>query len=301
MIGALIVLLVMAIGVTVWRYGVAVDTGQAALAEAQVEIAAQEARAALAYKGGLVDAYGGDKDPADLRAIARVETDFHRALTGAREGLDDADEQRKVDGFIAADEALDAAFLKRVEPVAGTPRFDEGVKPYAAALERSPSVWTASRTPSRRRRWRGPRRRARKRIGRRRSRSSPAVWRWFWRSWSRSTAAAWCAACSGESTVSSGQIDQQVEQIEQIRSTAAELAGAAGAMRAAASHTASATSEQSAAIAEAASTIEELNATAASIADNARAGSTRGGADRRHDARHAGAGRGDLRALADAG
>ena len=45
-------------------------------------------------------------------------------------------------------------------------------------------------------------------------------------------------------------------------------------MRTAASHTASATSEQSAAIAEAASTIEELNATAASIAGNARAGST---------------------------
>jgi methyl-accepting chemotaxis protein len=45
-------------------------------------------------------------------------------------------------------------------------------------------------------------------------------------------------------------------------------------MRAAAGEAASATSEQSAAIAEAASTIEQLNATASSIADNTRAGST---------------------------
>src|SRR5438132_8456357 len=45
-------------------------------------------------------------------------------------------------------------------------------------------------------------------------------------------------------------------------------------MRAAAAESASATSQQSAGIAEAASTIEELDATAAVIADNARAGTT---------------------------
>jgi uncharacterized phage infection (PIP) family protein YhgE len=59
-----------------------------------------------------------------------------------------------------------------------------------------------------------------------------------------------------------------------IRSTAAELAGAATEMRAAAAESASATSQQSAGIAEAASTIEELDATAAVIADNARAGTS---------------------------
>jgi methyl-accepting chemotaxis protein len=62
--------------------------------------------------------------------------------------------------------------------------------------------------------------------------------------------------------------------LDRIRSTAGELAEAASEMRAAAAESASATSQQSAGIAEAASTIEELDATAAVIADNARAGTS---------------------------
>jgi methyl-accepting chemotaxis protein len=69
-------------------------------------------------------------------------------------------------------------------------------------------------------------------------------------------------------------INRQVEQIASIRLTAGLLVGAATEMRAAAAESASATGQQSAAIAEAAATIEELNATAAVIADNARAGTT---------------------------
>jgi methyl-accepting chemotaxis protein len=59
---------------------------------------------------------------------------------------------------------------------------------------------------------------------------------------------------------------------DRIRSTAERLSGAAADMRASAAESASAASEQSAAIAETASTIEELDATASAIADNARAG-----------------------------
>src|SRR5215211_3717995 len=136
MIGALIVLLVMAIGVTVWRYGSAVNSQQVALQEGQVEVAVQEARAALAAKGGLVDAYGGDKDPADLRAIGGVEKDFRSSLTEAADLLDDDEERERVTGFLDAERALDRMFAERVVPVAGTSRFDEGVKPYAADLER---------------------------------------------------------------------------------------------------------------------------------------------------------------------
>jgi methyl-accepting chemotaxis protein len=59
---------------------------------------------------------------------------------------------------------------------------------------------------------------------------------------------------------------------DRIRSTALRLSGAAADMRASAAESAAASSEQSAAIAETASTIEELDATAGVIADNARAG-----------------------------
>ena len=59
---------------------------------------------------------------------------------------------------------------------------------------------------------------------------------------------------------------------DRIGSTAHRLTGAAAEMRASAAESAAATNQQSAAIAEAASTIEELDATAGVIADNARAG-----------------------------
>jgi methyl-accepting chemotaxis protein len=59
---------------------------------------------------------------------------------------------------------------------------------------------------------------------------------------------------------------------ERIRVTAQRLSGAAADLRASAAESAAASSEQSAAIAETASTIEELDATAGLIADNARAG-----------------------------
>jgi methyl-accepting chemotaxis protein len=59
---------------------------------------------------------------------------------------------------------------------------------------------------------------------------------------------------------------------DRIRLTAQRLSGAATDLRASAAESAAASSEQSAAIAETASTIEELDATAGVIADNARAG-----------------------------
>jgi hypothetical protein len=273
MIGALIVLLVMAIGVTVWRYGAAVDRGELANAESQVEIQAQEARAALAAKGGLVDAYGGDKDPADLRAIGRVEKDFRRALTEAADLLDDEGERKRIAGFLADERALDRMFAERVAPVAGTPGFDQGVKPYAAQLERLSGGLDDFASDEQAEALEAG---ASARAEARRARLIALVAGGL-----ALVLAVMVAAYSsrlvrrlfGRIDHQLEQIDRQVERIEQIRSTASDLATAAGAMRAAAGQTASATSEQSAAIAEAASTIEELNATAASIAGNARAGS----------------------------
>src|SRR5215218_8407190 len=136
MIGALIVLLVTAIGVTVWRYDSAIDADHSALGESQVQTATQAAGTALAEKGGLVDAYGGDKDPEDLAGIERADKDFHAALERAGDGLDDADELATLEDIAAAEAALDPLFDEKVKPVAGTPDFDQGVKPYTAALDK---------------------------------------------------------------------------------------------------------------------------------------------------------------------
>jgi methyl-accepting chemotaxis protein len=274
MIGGLIVLVVMAIGVTVWRYDAAIDADHKALAESRVQIAVQEARTALAYRSGLVDAYGGDKDPADLRAIADTDKDFEAAIAEARGGLDDADERGELKEFLAADVALDQLFEDKVVPVAGTPNFDDGVKPYAAAL---------GEVSDRLHRFAGAEQRealegAESALSQASKAKTIALAAGVLAVLLAIMVAIYCRRLVrqlfGRIDVQVGEIDQQVEQIGQIRVTAAELAAAAGEMRAAASETASATSEQSAAIAEAASTIEELNATAASIAGNARAGST---------------------------
>jgi len=267
MIGALIVLLILAIGVTVWRYDAAIDADHRALRESEAETATQQALTALAQKGGLVDAYGGDKDPEDLAGIEQADKDFQGALERGREELDDADEQHTLDEIVAAEAALAPIFDEKVKPVAGTPDFDDGVKPYIAALAKVSD--RLERFAS------GERAQAAAGAATARSEASRArMIALLAGSLAVLLAVVIALYCTRLLRRLFEQIDQQVEQIGRIRANAAELAAAAGDMRAAASESASATSEQSAAIAEAASTIEELNATAASIAGNARAGST---------------------------
>ena len=89
--------------------------------------------------------------------------------------------------------------------------------------------------------------------------------------------------------------------VVQTQSSIGALGEVAQELRATAQEAEATTAEQSAAITETSATIEEFAVTATSIADNARAVAERRRADRRHDARHAGEGRDDRRALAVAG
>ena len=265
-----------------------------ALTESRSRPPGQQARTALAAKGGLVDAYGGDKDPADLRGIGARREGLHarkRAEAGARRRR----AERTRAGAIAADEAPRPALQERVEPVAGTPRFDEGVKPYAAALAKVSAVSTlrdrgagqaaAGCCVRALRSQQGAHDRARRR--------RPG--RACWRSWSRSTAAAWCAACSGGSTGSSSRSTEQVEQIERIRATAAELAAAAGGD--ACGREPDGVRHERAVGGDRRGGVDHRGAQRDGGVDRRqRARGQRGRrADRRHDARHAGAGGGDLR------
>ena len=136
MIGLVVLLFVIALGVAIWRYGVSRDSDNQALAESQSQVVAQQARTAITDEGGLVDAYGSDKDPADLHELAGVKTDLRTALEELRATTTDPAELAQLDAVEAGQRRLDKIFTDQVIPVAGTPNFDQGVKPYAAEVGR---------------------------------------------------------------------------------------------------------------------------------------------------------------------
>jgi uncharacterized phage infection (PIP) family protein YhgE len=275
MLGAIVVLVTVAVGVSLLRYGEALDSDQLALDESQVQVAAEQARTALARKAGIVDAYGSDRDPKDLKRLDRANADFESALSTLHSrGTDDAAAVTHVDAIEAGNKDLDNMFRRRVLPVAGTKRFDEGVEPYLA---------TEGRVSTRLDQY------ARERAGAAHQTAIDAeakahtarLWGIIVGALAGLVALAtalYCRSLVGglfrKIQENFQHIERQMDELDQVRTTAGELASAAVEMRAAATESASSTSEQSAAISEAASTIEELNATASSIADSARAGST---------------------------
>jgi methyl-accepting chemotaxis protein-like sensor len=275
MIGAIVLLLALALGVALWRFGAAIDYDHRAIRENQTHLMTEQSRTALARKRGLVDAYASDKDPADLRTLADVNRVLESTLAKLRRDISGQPEELSaVDTIIGGDRDLDAFFKEKVVPVAGTSSFDSAVKPYNQRQEivvarldrlaRGEQGQARLATSSARAHERSARILA---IG---AGLLAIVLAVFTAIYCRRLVRGLFARIDGQF----GQIDSQMREIEQIRQTAGELGAAASEMRTAASESASATSEQSAAIAEAASTIEELTATASSIADSTRAGST---------------------------
>src|SRR3954453_12075048 len=88
----IVVLFTFALGITLWRYGAAVDADHTALQQSQLELTAEQLRTALAQRGGLVDAYAVDEDPADLRGIKAADREIESALVKLRGGANDAQE-----------------------------------------------------------------------------------------------------------------------------------------------------------------------------------------------------------------
>src|SRR5215213_5504156 len=247
LIATIVFLFALALGVTLWRFGAAVDADHLALRESQVQATAEQRRTGMAQRGGLVDAYGFDKDPADLRDIGQTDQTFERTLSELRrDGADDAGERAAIHAIREGDSRLDALFENQVVPVAGTPDFDDGVKPYAEKAAKVSGLLAAYAREE------------------------------------QEEAAAGAASARAKArdarivALVAGALATLVSLFTALycRRLAGELAHAAGEMRTTATDSASATIEQSAAIAQAASTIEELNATATSIADSTRAGST---------------------------
>ena len=275
LIATIVFLFALALGVTLWRFGAAVDADHLALRESQVQATAEQLRTGMAQRGGLVDAYGFDKDPADLRDIGQTDQTFERTLSELRrDGADDAGERAALHAIREGDSRLDALFENQVVPVAGTPDFDDGVKPYAeeaakvsgllAAYAREEQEEAAAGAASARAKARDAR------IVALVAGALATLVSLFTALYCRRLVRGLFERIDGQLS----HIDRQMDEIGDVRRMAGELAHAAGEMRTTATDSASATIEQSAAIAQAASTIEELNATATSIADSTRAGST---------------------------
>jgi methyl-accepting chemotaxis protein len=273
LIAAIVLLFTFALGITLWRYGAAVNADHLALKQSQLELTAEQLRTALAQRGGLVDAYAVDKDAADLRGIRAGDQEIEDALAKLRSVAGDPQQLTVLRSIAAGNRHLDSLFTGAVFAVAGTPRFDSAVKPYVAAqakvsglldhyvrVERARTATDASSA-------RDTAHQAR----------LIAILAGLLAAIVAAFTALYCrrlvAGLFARIDTQLGLVDRQMHEIEDVRHMAGELARAAGEMRATATDSASATTEQSAAIAQAASTIEELNATASSIADSTRAGS----------------------------
>ena len=275
LIGMIVALFVAAVVLTLLGYHNSRESDSEAIDELQAQVLDEKARTAIVEQVGLADAYGAEKDPADLQEIAAAKADFTGAITALKErSADDPSQVAELESIEEAARQLDVIFRQQVVPVAGTPGFHEGVEPFAEAageveaaidrlaaadeLEAQEGIANADDDA-------------------RRARLLAII-----------AALIATAVAVGVALYSRGllrglfrrledrfaAVRRQREQLELVHATAGTLNEAANEMLAAMSETAAATSEQSSAVAEAASTAEELNATAASIAANAKAGST---------------------------
>jgi methyl-accepting chemotaxis protein len=277
MIGLVVLLFAIALGISIWRYGVSRDSDRTTIEEEKGQVLAQQLSTVVAKETGLVDAYGGDKDAADLRDLHAVQKESERVSAELRRhliGEGEVDELSELDSMLAGQDELVEIFETQVVPVAGTPRFDSGVKPYAAKaaeVQRKIDVLVeANRADSL----------AAEEKGNDDASSAKliAILAGILATLVALLTAAYAVRLLGRLfgrlEGQQHRIDRQLEQLQTIRETADSLTGAATEMLAATTQVSTATNEQSAAVAEVAATTEELQATAASIADNAKAGST---------------------------
>ena len=247
-----------------------------AVAEGREQIQIQKLGKALAKEVGLVDAYGGDADPADLNELDQVHREFDKAARSVRAHLvevGETDEVGELNSVVSGHHELENFFEEQVVPVAGTSDFDSGVKPFVAKAE---SVEAEIE---------GLVRAGEEDVAAAEAQANNdadeakliAIIAGVIATLVAIFAAFYAVRLIGGLFRRIGtqfhSINLQREQLERIRDTADSLTEAANEMLAATAEVSTATNEQSAAVAEVAATTEELQATAASIADNAKVGS----------------------------
>jgi methyl-accepting chemotaxis protein len=254
---AVVALLGLAIGVTLWRYGVANSKYQDALRKTQTIGLVEHATDKLVDVSTNVNVLAVSPATGQLAAFHELHGVFNGAMSEAALIAPSATKSALLAQINTAANALFGQAERGVLPTAGTPRAAAQVRLYNTRLEELETPLDKLRD-----------------VAKAESASAQAA-----ASSAASDARTIALITAGVAAVLALFLIAYIVRLvgrlfERIRATAGSLAEAATEMRAAAAESASATSQQSAGIAEAASTIEELDATAAVIADNARAGTT---------------------------
>ncbi|MDQ3632517.1 MAG: hypothetical protein M3417_14860, partial [Actinomycetota bacterium] len=245
-IAVVTVLVCVALGLTIWRYGEARAAGRQAAEAGYHQVLAERVRTAATTQDGLLHLYAVEKDPADLRRLRDAQRDVGRALD-VLGGEVDPEERAAVRAMVASQERLDVFFAEQVAPVAGTPAFERVDAALDAAVIRL-------------------------------QRQVDALVREDGEEVAAENVAADDAADSARTvaiiagllavlaTLALGfYVIRLVSKLfDRIRDSATTLSVAAGEMLAGASEASTATNQQSAAVAEVAATVEELRATAVS-------------------------------------
>jgi methyl-accepting chemotaxis protein len=271
---AVIVMLGVAIGVTLWRYGVANSKYTDALKKSQTIGLVERATDKLVDVSTNVNVLAVSRATDQLANFQQVHGVFNGAMSESAQIAPNATKKALLGQISTAADALFAQAEHGVLPAAGTPRVGAQVRLYNARLTELETPLDALRDTAKSEA-------AHAQVAASGAASDAraiALITGLLAALGALLAAVYASRLVGRQF---NQIDAQVDHIkhqvahiDRIRATAGSLAEAATEMRAAAAESASATSQQSAGIAEAASTIEELDATAAVIADNARAGTT---------------------------
>src|SRR5256886_16131692 len=115
LIGLVVVLFIAAIALGISRYQGSHDSAQTALQHSQTQLLAQQARTAITDEGGIADAYGGDKNAADLADLEGVKSDLTRVVEQLKSAQGLTTSQRgELDAIVAGQARLDQIFKQQV-------------------------------------------------------------------------------------------------------------------------------------------------------------------------------------------
>jgi methyl-accepting chemotaxis protein len=269
---AVILLLAAAIGVTLWRYGVANSKYREALNKGQTIALVEHATDKLVDVSTTVNVLAVEPATDQRSTLRQLRGEFAQPVNESARVAPSAAKAALTGQIVTAAKALFAQVEHGVLPAAGTPGVASAVRAYNARLAQLETPLDALRETAKAESAQAQRGASTAASDAR----TVALVTGLLAALAAILVALYTTRVIGSQFRQIGRqvdhIKHQVEHIERIRMTAGRLAEAATEMRSAATESASATSQQSAGIAEAASTIEELDATAGVIADNARAG-----------------------------
>lgn len=249
---AILILLVAAVGVTVWRYGIATTQANQAAGEEKVARLVNQGNDFLLERSVLIEA-GRPLTSAQRDQLRNEERHFDLTITGFQRVRGESPEERRLRAAVVRANERSLAIERRLLPQLGRPGAERGVRRLRAALVTvnhaiDPLAGASSTKAT---------------AATARSRASE-----------RGARVVGIVVGALAFLVTLGLVLYAVRLLRRIfdrlRDTLGTLTAASLEMRAAAQESAAATSQQSAGISEAAATIDQLSATAASISASAR-------------------------------